>query len=107
MYLLLITFVHNLTHGFKVLFISFCLYLAEAGQRESTIIFKCDENGNNGSPQLLSETLGCSVTFEWRTQLLCPPRKMECKFIQKHKTYDLRILSSLTGSWVFADKGSS
>ncbi|ETE64374.1 Cation-independent mannose-6-phosphate receptor [Ophiophagus hannah] len=79
----------------------------EAGQRESTIIFKCDENANNGSPQLLSETLGCSVTFEWRTQLLCPPRKMECKFIQKHKTYDLRILSSLTGSWVFADKGSS
>uniref|UniRef100_A0A8C5WXI9 Insulin like growth factor 2 receptor n=1 Tax=Laticauda laticaudata TaxID=8630 RepID=A0A8C5WXI9_LATLA len=79
----------------------------EAGQRESTIIFKCDENANNGSPQLLSETLGCSVTFEWRTQLLCPPRKMECKFIQKHKTYDLRILSSLTGSWVFADKGNS
>uniref|UniRef100_A0A670YH54 Insulin like growth factor 2 receptor n=1 Tax=Pseudonaja textilis TaxID=8673 RepID=A0A670YH54_PSETE len=78
-----------------------------SGQRESTIIFKCDENANNGSPQLLSEVLGCSVTFEWRTQLLCPPRKMECKFIQKHKTYDLRILSSLTGSWVFADKGSS
>uniref|UniRef100_A0A8C5SQA2 Insulin like growth factor 2 receptor n=1 Tax=Laticauda laticaudata TaxID=8630 RepID=A0A8C5SQA2_LATLA len=82
-------------------------FCVNAGQRESTIIFKCDENANNGSPQLLSETLGCSVTFEWRTQLLCPPRKMECKFIQKHKTYDLRILSSLTGSWVFADKGNS
>uniref|UniRef100_A0A6J0UVP4 Cation-independent mannose-6-phosphate receptor isoform X1 n=1 Tax=Pogona vitticeps TaxID=103695 RepID=A0A6J0UVP4_9SAUR len=78
-----------------------------SGHRESTIIFKCDENAGDGSPQLLSETLGCSVTFEWKTQVVCPPRKMECKFIQKHKTYDLRVLSSLTGSWVFADKDSS
>nr|XP_060609655.1 cation-independent mannose-6-phosphate receptor [Anolis sagrei ordinatus] len=77
------------------------------GHRESTIIFKCDDNAGNGSPQLLSETLGCAVTFEWKTQVVCPPRKMECKFIQEHKTYDLRVLSSLTGSWVFADKDSS
>ncbi|XP_034964504.2 cation-independent mannose-6-phosphate receptor isoform X1 [Zootoca vivipara] len=77
------------------------------GRRESTIIFKCDDNADDGSPQLLSETNGCAVTFEWKTQVVCPPRKMECKFIQKHKTYDLRMLSSLTGSWIFADKTSS
>uniref|UniRef100_A0A8B9QJA1 Insulin like growth factor 2 receptor n=1 Tax=Apteryx owenii TaxID=8824 RepID=A0A8B9QJA1_APTOW len=59
---------------------------------ESTIIFMCDENAGNGSPRLLSETLGCAVTFEWRTQAVCPPKKMECKFVQKHRTYDLRIL---------------
>ncbi|XP_006264642.3 cation-independent mannose-6-phosphate receptor [Alligator mississippiensis] len=77
------------------------------GNRESTIIFKCDENAGEGTPQLLSETLGCAVTFEWKTQVVCPPQKMECKFIQKHKTYDLRVLSSLTGSWVFSYEGSS
>uniref|UniRef100_A0A8C4YSS2 Insulin like growth factor 2 receptor n=1 Tax=Gopherus evgoodei TaxID=1825980 RepID=A0A8C4YSS2_9SAUR len=68
---------------------------------EATIIFKCDDNAGNGNPQLLSETLGCAVTFEWKTQFVCPPKKMECKFIRKHKTYDLRVLSSLTGSWLF------
>uniref|UniRef100_A0A8B9QBB8 Insulin like growth factor 2 receptor n=1 Tax=Apteryx owenii TaxID=8824 RepID=A0A8B9QBB8_APTOW len=62
------------------------------GKKESTIIFMCDENAGNGSPRLLSETLGCAVTFEWRTQAVCPPKKMECKFVQKHRTYDLRIL---------------
>ncbi|CAM5101789.1 unnamed protein product [Eretmochelys imbricata] len=75
------------------------------GNREATIIFKCDDNAGNGNPQLLSETLGCAVTFEWKTQFLCPPKKMECKFIQKHKTYDLRVLSSLTGSWLFNYNG--
>uniref|UniRef100_A0A8D0GH90 Insulin like growth factor 2 receptor n=1 Tax=Sphenodon punctatus TaxID=8508 RepID=A0A8D0GH90_SPHPU len=71
------------------------------GHREATIVFKCDENAGPVSPLLLSETQGCAVTFEWKTQAVCPPRKMECKFIQKHKTYDLRVLSSLTGSWSF------
>ncbi|XP_062428306.1 cation-independent mannose-6-phosphate receptor isoform X2 [Rhea pennata] len=77
------------------------------GKRESTIIFMCDENTGNGSPRLLSETLGCAVTFEWRTQAVCPPKKMECKFVQKHRTYDLRMLSSLTGSWIFFHNGNS
>ncbi|XP_054826091.1 cation-independent mannose-6-phosphate receptor [Eublepharis macularius] len=76
------------------------------GRRESTFIFKCDDSAGNGRPRLLSETLDCAVTFEWRTQVVCPPRKMECKFIQEHRTYDLRVLSSLTGSWMFADKDS-
>uniref|UniRef100_A0A8D2Q893 Insulin like growth factor 2 receptor n=1 Tax=Varanus komodoensis TaxID=61221 RepID=A0A8D2Q893_VARKO len=75
--------------------------------RESTIIFKCDDNADNGKPQLLSETLGCAVTFEWKTRVVCPPRQMECKFVHKHQTYDLRMLSSLTGSWIFADKDST
>uniref|UniRef100_A0A8C4P4C4 Insulin like growth factor 2 receptor n=1 Tax=Dromaius novaehollandiae TaxID=8790 RepID=A0A8C4P4C4_DRONO len=77
------------------------------GKRESTIIFTCDENAGNGSPRLLSETLGCAVTFEWRTQAVCPPKMMECKFVQKHRTYDLRMLSSLTGSWIFFHNGNS
>uniref|UniRef100_A0A8C8S5J2 Insulin like growth factor 2 receptor n=1 Tax=Pelusios castaneus TaxID=367368 RepID=A0A8C8S5J2_9SAUR len=77
------------------------------GNRKSTIIFKCDDNADRGYPQLLSETLGCAVTFEWKTQLICPPKKMECKFILKHKTYDLRVLSSVTGSWFFVQDGSS
>uniref|UniRef100_A0A8B9Q9A9 Insulin like growth factor 2 receptor n=1 Tax=Apteryx owenii TaxID=8824 RepID=A0A8B9Q9A9_APTOW len=77
------------------------------GKKESTIIFMCDENAGNGSPRLLSETLGCAVTFEWRTQAVCPPKKMECKFVQKHRTYDLRMLSSLTGSWIFFHNGNS
>ncbi|XP_074023125.1 cation-independent mannose-6-phosphate receptor [Numenius arquata] len=76
-------------------------------RRESTIIFTCDENAGVGRPQLLSETLGCAVTFEWKTQAVCPPKKMECKFVQKHRTYDLRVLSSLTGSWIFFHNGNS
>ncbi|NWJ02858.1 MPRI protein, partial [Crypturellus undulatus] len=77
------------------------------GKRESTIIFRCDESAGIGSPRLMSETLGCAVTFEWRTQAVCPPKKMECKFVHKHRTYDLRMLSSLTGSWIFFHNGNS
>uniref|UniRef100_A0A250YMQ6 Cation-independent mannose-6-phosphate receptor n=1 Tax=Castor canadensis TaxID=51338 RepID=A0A250YMQ6_CASCN len=75
--------------------------------RMSAIIFKCDEDEDIGRPQVLSEVRGCEVTFEWKTKVVCPPKKMECKFIQKHKTYDLRLLSSLTGSWYFVHEGAS
>ncbi|XP_043930853.1 cation-independent mannose-6-phosphate receptor [Protopterus annectens] len=75
---------------------------SSTGYRGSTIIFKCDEKAGNGNPQLLSETYGCSSTFEWKTKVVCPPKKMNCKFVSKHKTYDLRMLSSLTGSWIFS-----
>ncbi|XP_058881252.1 cation-independent mannose-6-phosphate receptor [Acipenser ruthenus] len=77
------------------------------GKRRSTIIFKCDQTVRNGNPQLLSETMGCAATFEWKTNLVCPPKKMECKVVYKHKTYDLRILSSLTGSWKFSHNSDS
>ncbi|XP_077611202.1 cation-independent mannose-6-phosphate receptor [Crocuta crocuta] len=75
--------------------------------RTSSIIFKCDEDADIGRPQVFSEVRGCEVTFEWKTKVVCPPKKMECKFIQKHKTYDLRLLSSLTGSWFFVHEGVS
>ncbi|XP_012590642.1 PREDICTED: cation-independent mannose-6-phosphate receptor [Condylura cristata] len=75
--------------------------------RMSAIIFKCDEEADLGRPQVLSETQGCEVTFEWKTKVVCPPRKMECKFVQKHRTYDLRLLSSLTGSWLLSHDGAS
>ncbi|XP_037673819.1 cation-independent mannose-6-phosphate receptor [Choloepus didactylus] len=75
--------------------------------RTSTIIFQCDEEADIGRPQVFSEIRGCEVTFEWKTKVVCPPKKMECKFIHKHRTYDLRLLSSLTGSWFFAHEGTS
>ncbi|XP_048456906.1 cation-independent mannose-6-phosphate receptor-like [Rhincodon typus] len=75
--------------------------------RRSTIIFRCDEMAENGSPKVLSEILGCSTTFEWKTSVVCPPKKMECKIIHRHKTYDLRMLSSLTGSWKFTSNGDT
>ncbi|XP_004449849.1 cation-independent mannose-6-phosphate receptor isoform X2 [Dasypus novemcinctus] len=75
--------------------------------RTSTIIFKCDEDEDIGRPQVFSEVRGCDVAFEWYTKVVCPPKRMECKFIENHKTYDLRLLSSLTGSWSFAHEGSS
>nr|XP_045014516.1 cation-independent mannose-6-phosphate receptor [Jaculus jaculus] len=75
--------------------------------RTSAVIFKCDEDEEIGRPQVFSEDRGCEVTFEWKTKVVCPPKKMECKFIQNHKTYDLRLLSSLTGSWYFVHEGAS
>ncbi|XP_059504404.1 cation-independent mannose-6-phosphate receptor isoform X2 [Stegostoma tigrinum] len=75
--------------------------------RRSTIIFRCDEMAVTGSPKVLSEILGCSTTFEWMTSVVCPPKKMECKIIHRHKTYDLRMLSSLTGSWKFTSNGDT
>ncbi|XP_052025662.1 cation-independent mannose-6-phosphate receptor isoform X3 [Apodemus sylvaticus] len=75
--------------------------------RMSAIIFTCDENEDIGKPQVFSEDRGCEVTFEWKTKVACPPKKMECKFVQNHKTYDLRLLSSLTGSWDFSHEGNS
>lgn len=75
--------------------------------RTSTIIFKCDEDADVGRPQVFSEVRGCEVTFEWKTKVVCPPKKMECKFVHKHRTYDLRLLSSLTGSWSFVHDGAS
>nr|XP_014346456.1 PREDICTED: cation-independent mannose-6-phosphate receptor [Latimeria chalumnae] len=76
-------------------------------KRRSTIIFKCDESADNGNPQLLSETLGCAATFEWKTKVACISKSMECRLINKHKAYDMRMLSSLTSSWKFADKDYS
>ncbi|KAM4770926.1 cation-independent mannose-6-phosphate receptor [Rhinophrynus dorsalis] len=75
--------------------------------RESTILFKCDVHAGTGNPVLFSETRGCSATFEWKTQVVCLPRKMDCKFVQHHKTYDLRMLSSLTGSFNFVHEGNT
>ncbi|XP_069788171.1 cation-independent mannose-6-phosphate receptor [Narcine bancroftii] len=73
--------------------------------RRSTIVFRCDDTAEVGSPELLSETLDCSTTFEWKTSVVCPPKHMECKIVHNHKTYDLRMLSSLTGSWKFSSDG--
>ncbi|XP_018421109.1 PREDICTED: cation-independent mannose-6-phosphate receptor [Nanorana parkeri] len=76
-------------------------------KRSSTIFFKCDEDVANGAPALVTDTKSCSATFEWKTQLACIPRKLDCKFIINRKTYDLRMHSSLTGSWSFASDGST
>ncbi|XP_055495415.1 LOW QUALITY PROTEIN: cation-independent mannose-6-phosphate receptor [Leucoraja erinacea] len=70
--------------------------------RRSTIIFRCEDAVEVGRPEVLSETLSCSTTFEWKTNVICPPKRMECKVVHSHKTYDLRMLSSLTGSWKFS-----
>ncbi|KAJ8270708.1 hypothetical protein GJAV_G00118320 [Gymnothorax javanicus] len=76
------------------------------GKRRSSILFSCDRQGP-GSPQLMSETLGCATTFQWPTSAVCPPRKMECKLVHKHRTYDLRTLSSLTSPWKFSHGSDS
>ncbi|KAL0967415.1 hypothetical protein UPYG_G00251950 [Umbra pygmaea] len=73
------------------------------GKRQSSIMFTCDRSAGLGTPQLLSETEGCAVTLQWKTTTVCPPKKMECKLVSLHQTYDLRILSSLTEPWKFND----
>ncbi|XP_069028432.1 cation-independent mannose-6-phosphate receptor [Embiotoca jacksoni] len=80
---------------------------AASGKRQSSILFTCDRSAGHGSPQLISETVGCSATFQWRTSAVCPPRKMECKLVSQHQTYDLRALSSLTEPWKFSHKGDA
>uniref|UniRef100_A0A672Q5X8 Cation-independent mannose-6-phosphate receptor-like n=1 Tax=Sinocyclocheilus grahami TaxID=75366 RepID=A0A672Q5X8_SINGR len=77
------------------------------GKRQSSILFSCDRAAGRGSPQLMSETQGCSVTFQWRTNVVCPPKKMECKLAGQHQTYDLRTLSSLTEPWKFSNGDDS
>ncbi|XP_074540826.1 cation-independent mannose-6-phosphate receptor [Halichoeres trimaculatus] len=78
-----------------------------SGKRQSSIIFSCDQSAGHGMPQLFSETAGCSATFQWKTSAVCPPRKMECKLVSNHQTFDLRTLSSLTEPWKFSHKGDS
>ncbi|XP_060907562.1 cation-independent mannose-6-phosphate receptor [Labrus mixtus] len=78
-----------------------------SGQRQSSILFYCDQSAGHGSPKLLSETEGCSATFQWTTSAVCPPKKMECKLVSQHRTFDLRTLSSLTEPWKFGHKGDS
>uniref|UniRef100_A0A8C2E6T2 Insulin-like growth factor 2 receptor n=1 Tax=Cyprinus carpio TaxID=7962 RepID=A0A8C2E6T2_CYPCA len=77
------------------------------GKRQSSILFSCDRAAGRGSPQLMRETQGCSVTFQWRTNVVCPPKKMECKLAGQHQTYDLRTLSSLTEPWKFSNRDDS
>ncbi|XP_017311659.1 cation-independent mannose-6-phosphate receptor isoform X1 [Ictalurus punctatus] len=76
-------------------------------KRQSTILFTCDRSANHGKPQVLSETQACSSTFQWRTNVVCPPKKMECKLVSHHQTYDLRTLSSLTEPWKFSSADKS
>ncbi|XP_066532658.1 cation-independent mannose-6-phosphate receptor isoform X2 [Hoplias malabaricus] len=77
---------------------------AATTKRQSSILFTCDRTVGLGSPQLFSETLGCSSTFQWRTNVVCPPKKMQCKLVSQHQTFDLRTLSSLTEPWKFSSK---
>ncbi|XP_029965640.1 LOW QUALITY PROTEIN: cation-independent mannose-6-phosphate receptor [Salarias fasciatus] len=78
-----------------------------SGQRRSSILFSCDESAGRGSPVLLSETAGCSATFQWRTALSCPPRTLPCQLVTRHLTFDLRPLSSLTEPWRFRHGGDT
>ncbi|XP_067429257.1 cation-independent mannose-6-phosphate receptor [Thunnus thynnus] len=78
-----------------------------SAKRQSSILFTCDQSAGHGSPQLLSETAGCSATFQWRTSAVCPPKKMQCKLVSQHQTFDLRALSSLTEPWRFSHHGDS
>ncbi|XP_032398409.1 cation-independent mannose-6-phosphate receptor isoform X1 [Etheostoma spectabile] len=80
---------------------------AVSAKRQSSILFTCNQTAGHGSPQLLSETEGCSATFQWHTSVVCPPVKMECKLVSQHQTFDLRTLSSLTEPWKFGHKGDS
>ncbi|XP_076026629.1 cation-independent mannose-6-phosphate receptor [Genypterus blacodes] len=77
------------------------------GKRQSSILFTCDHAAGHGSPQLISETGGCSATFQWRTSAVCLSKKMECKLVSRHHTFDLRALSSLTEPWKFSHRGDS
>lgn len=93
---------------FLPLFDFFLVYFtAPRGKRQSSILFSCDRAAGRGSPQLMRETQGCSVTFQWRTNVVCPPKKMECKLAGQHQTYDLRTLSSLTEPWKFSNRDDS
>ncbi len=93
---------------FKVFLpLSFVYFTAPRGKRQSSILFSCDRAAGRGHPQLMSETQGCSATFQWRTDAVCPPKKMECKLAGQHQTYDLRTLSSLTEPWKFSNGDDS
>uniref|UniRef100_A0A665V9G9 Insulin-like growth factor 2 receptor n=1 Tax=Echeneis naucrates TaxID=173247 RepID=A0A665V9G9_ECHNA len=78
-----------------------------SGKRQSSILLTCDQSAGNGLPKLVSETAGCSATFQWKTSTVCPPRKMQCKLVSQHQTFDLRALSSLTEPWKFKHSGDS
>ncbi|XP_072218868.1 cation-independent mannose-6-phosphate receptor isoform X2 [Leuresthes tenuis] len=78
-----------------------------SGKHQSSILFICDQSAGPGAPQLLSETEGCLATFQWRTSVVCPPQKMECKLVSQHQTFNLRTLSSLTEPWKFSNAGYS
>ncbi|XP_029532637.1 cation-independent mannose-6-phosphate receptor [Oncorhynchus nerka] len=78
----------------------FCVHVT--GKRQSSILFTCDQSAGHGTPQLLSETGGCAATFQWKTMAVCPPKKMECKLVNQHQTFNLRTLSSLTEPWKFS-----
>ncbi|XP_028996555.1 cation-independent mannose-6-phosphate receptor isoform X2 [Betta splendens] len=78
-----------------------------SGKRQSSILFTCDHNAGHGLPQLVAETERCSATFQWKTSAVCPPRKMECKLVSQHKTFDLRGLSSLTEPWKLNHQGDA
>ncbi|MED6270432.1 hypothetical protein CHARACLAT_010298 [Characodon lateralis] len=85
----------------------FCNEVPASAKRQSSILFMCDHSAGHGNPQLLTETAGCSTTFQWRTNVVCPPKKMECKLVRHHQTFDLRSLSSLTEAWKFSSQGYS
>ncbi|XP_072299395.1 cation-independent mannose-6-phosphate receptor [Eucyclogobius newberryi] len=78
-----------------------------AAKYQSSILFICDPSLGRGSPVLLPKVDDCAATFEWRSSLVCPPMKMECKLVSNHQTFDLRSLSSLTEPWKFRYKGDS
>lgn len=76
-------------------------------KRQSSILFTCNQTASHGSPVLFSETAGCSATFRWQTNAVCPPTKMDCRLVSQHQNFDLRSLSSITRPWKFSHQGDS
>uniref|UniRef100_A0A673C0F7 Insulin-like growth factor 2 receptor n=1 Tax=Sphaeramia orbicularis TaxID=375764 RepID=A0A673C0F7_9TELE len=79
----------------------------ESAKHQSSISFVCNQTAGRGFPELVSQPEGCLASFEWQTNVVCPPRKMECKLVSQHQTFDLRTLSSLTEPWKFSHKRDS
>jgi hypothetical protein len=45
----------------------------------------------------------CSISFLWKTSLVCPPIAEQCSISRNGNTYDLSILSRDQGSWNLTD----
>ena len=48
----------------------------------------------------------CSVVFQWKTPVACPPVVKECIISKDSVTYDLTALSQIESSWVVSDFAS-
>lgn len=69
--------------------------------RKTVITFTCPDGDEAEGPMFLAEDGDCGYIFEWKTQLACSTKQVDCQITVNGKMYDFSPLSRSDVSGLF------